>query len=201
MTAPNVDMNELKRAIQEFGSLWKAIAQLRDRKSSLENSVVTLQTKSNTLEEVNRKRLDEMRQLDEAIKEYRKEFDELADQINKYGRQYKLFTSFVNMLLTSPFNNQSLEELAGYIHYFAKRGWRGSDSPRMLRCYFVFTILGNHLHCYKCQKCGIQFITNTEPTNFAKHYYCPKCGFSSGIKGDDTFLETLIGPYKTTEFK
>ena len=102
--------------------------------------------------------------------------------------------SFVAMLRTSPSTKEGIKELASNILMLGEAVWKFSDEPEKLRWLFVHTVLGEHLHCYRCDRCGLKLIANKKPQSHIIGYRCPDCGFLSSLKVDDGFFEAMLGP-------
>ncbi len=72
--------------------------------------------------------------------------------------------------------------------------WKFYDQPDRLRYLFVMTVLGDYLKCYRCDRCGLKFITNKEPQSHLLGYSCPSCGLTFYVQADDSFLEAMLNP-------
>jgi hypothetical protein len=207
MVAPKVDGAKLKQALKEFGSLDKAVDTLRIQKRALEADVSSLaKKKADRLGEV--RRLDNtinkykqyLADLKEALQRNKQSFEEYINSIKEFMRQYAIFESFVAMLQASPSERKSVGDLAGYILMIGERVWDFYDQPDRLRYLFVNTVLGDHLKCYRCSRCGLQFIANKEPKSYILNFSCPSCGLSWDVHPDDSFLKAMLGSSsKSTE--
>jgi len=201
MVASKVDGVRLKQALEEFGSLQKAVDTLKIQKKTLETDLSALaKRRANRLSEINRldNTINEYKQnlahLKEDFRKYKQGFDEYMNTIKPFIRQYYRFESFVAMLQTSPSERKNIRDLAGYIILLGEKIWDFHEQPDRLRYLFVTTVLGNHLGCYRCSKCGLKFITNKEPQSHLLGYSCPSCGLLGDVNEDDSFLEAMIGP-------
>lgn len=192
MTAIKVNAAKLQQAIVEFGSLQKAIEVLELRKKEIETENLTVSRDLDVIKKIKAKYLNELKQLESSIKERTEELKEILISINKYLKQYRLFESLVTMIQTPPHTVEDLEELADIILVFSKMVWRSNILPEKARYLFVETVLGRHLHCYRCNRCGLKFIANQEAQSPMLSYRCPNCGLMSSMVSDDSFLETLL---------
>jgi predicted RNA-binding Zn-ribbon protein involved in translation (DUF1610 family)/flagellar biosynthesis chaperone FliJ len=197
----------LRQAVKEFGSLQKAIDSLRTQKKTLEASISVLtndleiKEKAKSKYQVDLKHLEEtieerkrsLTDLEKALRKYRQDFDEFIENNRQFLLQYQMVEGLVAMLQTSPSNQQSVRELAVNTLMIGEATWQFSDTPDKLRRLFVQTVLGDHLHCYRCDSCGIKFITNKRASSVITGYHCPNCGFLSSVKPDDSFIEAVIG--------
>jgi hypothetical protein len=200
MVAPKVDGAKLKQALEEFGSLEKAVDTLKIQKKALEADVSAL-----TKDRANR--LGEIKHLDNTINEYKQNladlkeafqknkqvYDEYLSSIKKFMLQYAMFEGFIAMLQTSPSERKGIRDLAGYIIMLGDKIWDFYDQPDRLRYLFVTTVLGDYLKCYRCDRCGLKFIANKESKRYALNFSCPNCGLLGDVRADDSFLEAMLG--------
>jgi predicted RNA-binding Zn-ribbon protein involved in translation (DUF1610 family) len=100
---------------------------------------------------------------------------------------------------TSPSNKESIRELASNILMIGEATWQFSHEPDKLRWLFVQTVLGDHLHCYRCDSCGIKFIANKKAQSVITGYHCPNCGFLSSAKPDDSFVEAILSSSESSD--
>ncbi len=199
MTAAKVNTAKLRQAIGEFGSLQKAIEVLELRKKEIETETLTLTRDLDVKNKTKAKYLSELDQLDSSIKERTEKLNEILTSISGYSKQYRLFESFVTMMQTPPHTVEDLEELAGTILVFSKMVWRSNILPEKMRYLFVETVLGNYLHCYRCDRCGLKIIANQEAQSHILGYRCPNCTYMSTMVADDSFLEVMLGSYKNLD--
>ena len=196
----------LKQAVEEFGSLQKAIDSLKTQKKTLQTDLLALTRGIDSKEEVRAKYLDDLNLLKKTIEErkqnlddlektfrkYRQDADEFIDNYKQFILQYCIVEGFVAMLRTSPSTKESIKELAGDILIMGEAVWKFSNEPDKLRWLFVHTVLGEHLYCYHCDRCGLKFIANQEVQSHILGYHCPNCGFMSSMKADESFLEAML---------
>ncbi len=201
MVAPKIDGVRLKQALEEFGSLQKAVDTLKMQKKALAADVSALtKDKANLLGEI--KRLDNtikeykqnLAHLKEDFRKYKQDVDEYMNSIKQFMRQYYMFESFVAMLQTSPSEKKSIRDLASHVLMVGEAIWEFYSLPDKLRYLFVTTVLGGHLKCYRCNRCGLKFIANKEPQSHYLGYSCPSCGLTFYVQADDSFLEAMLGP-------
>jgi hypothetical protein len=207
MTTQEVNGSRLRQAVSEFGSLQKAIDSLQTQKMKLEADISSLAKDIEAKERARSRYQADLKNLEEAIEEQKRNFADLEEAFRKYRKdadefiannkqfllQYQMVESFVSMLQTSPSNKQSVRELAVSILMIGEAVWRFSDAPDKLRWLFVQTVLGNYLHCYRCDRCGIKFIANKKAESAITGYHCPECGFLSSTTPDDSFLKAVLG--------
>ena len=210
MVPQEVDVIRLKEAVKKFGSLQKAINSLQTQKKSLEANVSVLIKDVDAKEKARTKYLDDINHLEEtveerklnianleeAFKKSRQDFEAYIESIRQFLLEYQMCKSFVAMLKTSPTNKESIRELASNIIMIGEATWSFSNNPDKLRWLFVQLVLGNHLHCYRCDRCGIKFIANKKAQSGISGYQCPKCGIISTAKPDDSFIEAMLGSSK-----
>ncbi len=199
MTATKVNTAKLQQAIAEFGSLQKAIEVLELRKKEIETESLTLSRDLEIKKKARAKYSNDLNQFDSSIKERTEKLNDILININRYSNQYRLFESFIAMMLTSPHTEEQLEELASIILVWSKLVWRSDLLPEKMRLLFVETVLGRYLRCYRCDRCGAKFIVNRKPQSDIIGYTCPVCGFSFSVKVDDSFLEAMLGSYKNID--
>jgi len=201
MAISKVDGIKLKQAVEEFGSLQKAIAELRMTKNTLEADIRKLTDRMDTLERSSVEKTNALSQTKTAVREETDRLRRIIDTADRRGRQYMLFESLVAMLLNSPLTSKSLEDLADYILFLAKNSWITSQQPGALRQLFLTTVMGQHMHCYHCTSCGARFIVNMKPHPYRMGYQCPVCGLSFSVISNDKLLEALLVDSKSDENK
>jgi hypothetical protein len=194
MATPKVNGAKLKRAIEEFGSLEKAVEGLRNEKLALKKESGQLKQENAKLKLNRDKWLAEVKQLDDRVSHRTRQFEQLSDIVKEYRRQYDLFESFLAMVASSPSVADSLEALISSLRTLLDSGWHSSKGANELRSHFVRTILGDYLKCYGCANCGAAFLVNKKPhyEYFYNYYVCPACHQHSGVKADDSFLKAMV---------
>jgi DNA-directed RNA polymerase subunit RPC12/RpoP len=210
MAPQEVDGFRLKQAVQEFGSLQKANNSLQTQKKMLEADISALTKNIDAKGKARAKCIDDLNHLDKTIEERKRNLDDLEKAFRKYRQdvdefiannkqfllQYQMVEGFVAMLQTSPSAEESIRELATNIIIIGEAIWKFSAEPDKLRRLFVETVLGDHLHCYRCDRCEIKFIANKKSQSVITGYHCPNCGFLSSAKPDDTFVKAMLGSNK-----
>jgi predicted RNA-binding Zn-ribbon protein involved in translation (DUF1610 family) len=213
MATQKVNGARLRQAVKEFGSLQKAIDSLQTQKKTLETGISALTKGIEAKERARSNYLVDLKHLEETIEERRRNLADLEKAFMKYKQdaeefiannkqfllQYYMVESFVAMLQTSPSNKESIRELASNILMIGEATWQFSHEPDKLRWLFVQTVLGDHLHCYRCDSCGIKFIANKKAQSVITGYHCPNCGFLSSAKPDDSFVEAILSSSESSD--
>ena len=213
MVPQEVDGVGLKQALEKFGSLQKAINSLQTQKKALETNISALIKDIDAKEKARAKYLDDLNYLKKTIEERKQNLDDLEKAFRKYRQdvdefiannkqfllQYQMVEGFVAMLQTSPSTKESIRELAINILMIGEATWKFSDEPDKLRWLFVHTVLGDYLHCYRCDRCETKFIANKKSQSVITGYHCPNCGFLSSAKPDDSFVEAMLGSSKPAD--
>jgi DNA-directed RNA polymerase subunit RPC12/RpoP/prefoldin subunit 5 len=213
MATQEVNGIRLRQAVKEFGSLQKAIDSLQTQKKTLEASISALTRGIGAKEKVRVKYLDDLNHLDKNIEERKRNLDDLEKAFRKYRQdvdafiennrqfllQYQMVEGFVAMLQTSASTKESVRELAINILMIGGATWQFSDEPSKLRWLFIQTVLGEYLHCYRCDRCETKFIVNKKAQSVITGYHCPNCGFLSSAKPDDSFVEALLSLSKPAD--
>jgi|GEM_PF-3411311 len=211
MVSQKVNGASLKQAVEEFGSLQKAINSLKIQKKALQTDLLALTRDIDSKEKARVKYLDDLNHLTKTIEERKQNFNDLEDAFEKYKQdtdkfvnnnkqfilQYYMIEGFVAMLRTSPSTKEGIKELASNILMMGEAVWKFSNEPDKLRWLFVHTVLGEHLHCYHCDRCGLKLIANKGPQSPIPGYWCPDCSILSSLEADDSFLKAMLGQ---TEF-
>ena len=206
MVSQKVNGVSLKQAVEEFGSLQKAISSLKTQRKALQTNLLALARDIDSKEKVRVKYLDDLSHLKKTIEErkqnlddlekafrkYRQDADEFIDNNKQFILQYYMVEGFVAMLRTSPSTKEGIKELASNILMMGEAVWKFSNEPDKLRWLFVHTVLGEHLHCYHCDRCGLKFIANQEVQSHILGYHCPNCAYMSSMEADDSFLEAML---------
>lgn len=194
MAITKIDGIKLKEAIDQFGSLQEALKNLESKKEALENRVSKRKKENHQLKLEKDEFVFDIEGLKKQFDEEKKKLESLAVNFGQWERQYNLFQSFIAMLLSSPSVETSLKSLISLLEELVESGWAMTKTLDDLRGYFVSTIMGDYLKCYRCKVCQAKFIVNKEPHyKFASNYYqCPSCHTSHGVEPDDTFLKAMV---------
>lgn len=198
MTLQRIDGVRLRQAIQEFGSLQKAVDILKNQKKTLEADVSSLKREIDTRQKKLVEYREKLASIEQTIRGKTGFLIKLKDDISKYGLQFEFFKSFLAMLLTSPSRDENVEDLATYI-LMAAEIYERSSLPDKCRRLFVDTVLGKFLHSYRCYHCEAKFIVNKKPRDWLTSFQCPVCGSSSSVIADDGFLEAMLGSSKSDD--
>jgi FtsZ-binding cell division protein ZapB len=206
VTVANINMVKIQQAIREFGSLQAAIEAAKEKKKGLETEIWVRANKLDAMktyeaqcfdrtkrkEKILRERKQEFGELQNAFDKYKKDVDEFMESNRQFLRQYYMVEVFLAVLRKSPSNNKDIRELAGNILMMGEAVWKYSDEPHKLRWLFVNTVLGEHLHCYRCDRCGLKFIANQKLESHILGSNCPNCCIMSFLKADDSFLKAML---------
>lgn len=177
---------KLKEAIDHYGSIQKATENLELKNKALEEENQWLEQKSN-------KASLRLKRLDKKYVAQKKRIDSLDAKVKKFERQYRLFESFLAMLITSPSVDTSLKTVIALLQELTDSGWALSATPDQMRDLFVSNIMGYHLKSFRCKGCGAKFITNIGPKGTHSGFYiCPSCYNSYHVGPDNSFLEAMV---------
>ena len=154
--------------------------------------------KINRIERTCEEREQKLRELEDAFEKYKQDADEFVNNNKQFMLQYYMIEGFVAMLRTSPSTKEGIKELASNILMMGEAIWKFSNEPDKLRWLFVHTVLGEHLHCYNCDRCGLKFIANQEVQSHILGYHCPNCAYMSSMEADDSFLEAMLSSSEPT---
>ena len=194
MEAKKIDFAKLNEAVEKFGSLQKANAQLEKDKLALEKGNAQLKQENKNLEATRDKLAGQVEDINTKKEDYQSQLQSLSNQIKVHSYQYELFCGFMAMVAESPSVTDSLKTLVASLQKLIDSGWHISKNADEMRSLFVRTVMGDYLKCYRCDSCGARFIVNKEPHYkfYGNEYYCPACHYSLGVKEDDSFLKTLV---------
>jgi len=194
MAAAKINGAKLKQAVEKFGSLEKAIENLQNEKEVLDKNSSNLQKANEELKLAKKKLMADIDGLANEYGEKKKKLQLLADNFNKWERQYNLFQGFIAMLLGSPSADTSLKNLISVLQEGTESGWMMTKDTDELRSLFVHTVMGDYLKCFRCDACGTKFITNKKAEHklLGGDYYCPVCHYWHAVKEDDSFLKALV---------
>jgi predicted nucleic acid-binding Zn-ribbon protein len=191
-----VDTARLKQLLGELRSLEGAVVAKRKQKNTLEEDVAQLRGEYVKLEEGKRafeKRLETLRS---QVAEKNGLLQQIDGMVERRGQQYKLFESFIAMLLTSPSREVTLRELVSSLNKVEQSRWHTVTKPEELRGIFVLVFLGYYLKCFQCGECGGKFILNMQPRHkpLSAPCTCPSCGSVTRVTADESFLEAMLSP-------
>lgn len=193
MKDAKIDMNKMKKAIEKFGSLDAANLKLSRDNNSLEEQNKEMTGKVAELQETIQGLSIRRSELNRDIDTGNREWEFTKSQIARYSFQYNLFTAFLAMVVSSPSVKDSTEKLIGLFQSLLTRGWYTMNSADELRTFFVTTVMGDYLKCYRCRHCGTQFIVNREANEYSlNNINCPVCHWPFRASADDSFLKVLV---------
>lgn len=193
MVAASIDGAKLKQAIKEFGSLEKAIEQLKYQVDILCKQKNELKQETEELSLSKKKLIADTNDLSNQYNNQKAKLQSLVDNFGKWERQHNLFQGFLTMLVGSPSVDSSLKILTSLLQELAVSGWALTKTADDLRSHFVRTIMGDYLKCFRCNACGAKFMANRQPRykSIANYYQCPCCHTSRG-EPDDSFLKAMV---------
>jgi hypothetical protein len=196
MGTNDIDSNKLNEALDKFGSLQKAIAQLESDKLALEKKNTRLKQENDQLSSsrdelasiINDRRIE--------VASYQSQLESLATQIESRSFQYGLFCGFMAMVAESPSVTDSISTLITLFQTLKESERYLPKNADEMRSLFVHTVIGDYLKCFRCTVWGAKFMVNKEPPlktvlNYY-HYQCPSCRTSYGVEPDDSFLKAMV---------
>ncbi len=194
MKKTSIDGMSLKEAFDRYGSLQKAISAGKSDKKALDKEVSQRKDEIHSLILEKDKLVSGIADLKKQFDAEKKKVELVAANVAKWERQYNLFEGFLAMLLTSPSVMSSHKNLSNLLEELISSGWAMTKTPDQLRGYFVRTVMGDYLKCFRCKACGNKFIVNKEPyySSISNYYECPACHTSSGVEPDDSFLKAMV---------
>ena len=203
MAVAKINGAKLKQAVEKFGSLEKAVANLENKKEVLEKECSKLQKINEELKLSKEKLTADIDHLTNEYAEQKEKLQSLADNFGKWERQYNLFQGFIAMLLSSPSAEISLKSLISLLQELTESGWAVTKDTDELRSLFVHTVMGDYLKCFRCDACGAKFITNKKPKyqSIGSGYYCPACHNWYAVKEDDSFLKALVSEKQSEDIQ
>jgi len=194
MEAKVTDFAKLNEAVEKFGSLQKANAQLEEDNLALEKGNAQFKQENNKLAATRDKLTSQVEDINTKKEDYQGQLQSLYNQIKVHSYQYELFCSFMAMVVESPSVTHSLNYLVMLFQNIIDAGWHLSQSSADMRSLFIRTVMGGYLKSFRCDACGAKFITNKKPADkyLGNGYYCPVCHYSYAVKEDDSFLKALV---------
>ena len=194
MEAKDIDFAKLNEAVEKFGSLQKANAQLEKDKLALEKGNAQIKQENKKLVATRDKLASQIDDMNAKITSGQSQLQSLANKIEVYSYQYKLFCGFMAMVTESPSVTDSIDALIASFQKLKEPGWYLPNNADEMRSLFIHMLMGDYLKCFRCDACGAKFITNKKPKYklFGNGYYCPVCHDWYAIKQDDSFLKALV---------
>jgi hypothetical protein len=184
---------KIREAIEQFGSLEKAVENLRKEKRILEKQNITLNQENSRLEQKKNKVSKEIGVVESKLRDINSQFTLLKERYNDFSRQYDLFEGFMVMVKESETADNCVINLIDIFQTLVNDGWCIRRKADEVKSIFVSTVLGDFLKCFQCKNCKARFIVNKNPRDkYTYNYYqCPAC-HTSAVKADDTFLRDLL---------
>jgi hypothetical protein len=194
MEEKEINFTKINQAVEKFGSLQKANAQLEAEKIILEKKNAQLKQDNQKMTAERDKLVQQIDKLNAKVTSCQSQLKSILNQIEIHSRQYELFCGFVAMAAESPSVTDSIDVLVASLNRLEEPGWHLPKTADEMRNLFIRTIMGDYLKCFRCDACGAKFITNQKPkyTFFSNGYYCPVCHYSYGVKEDDSFMEAMV---------
>jgi hypothetical protein len=194
MAAKIIDYAKLNEAVEKFGSLQKATAQLEKDKLALEKGNAQFRQENKNLAATRDKLTSQVKDINTKKEDYQSQLQSLSNQLKVHSYQYELFCGFITMVTASPSVTDSIDILIAAFQKLKEPGWYLPKNADEMRDLFIRKVMGDYLKCYRCDSCGAKFITNKKPANkyFGNGYQCPVCHNWYAVKEDDSFLKALV---------
>ena len=194
MEVKEIDYAKLNEAVEKFGSLQKANAQLETDKLVFEKKNAQLKQENEKLMTTKNTLAGQVEDMSGKVKSYHSQLQSLANQVKVNSYQYELYCGFITMVTESPSVTDSINTIIASFQKLKEPGWYLPKNADEMRSFFVRTVMGDYLKCFCCDSCGTKFITNKKPKYkfFGNGYYCPVCHNWYAVKEDDYFLKALV---------
>lgn len=181
----------VRKVLDEFWSLKKAIEALKREKTLLEEERVLLKQGNTEIQIKNTNLIVEVNNRDKRLADLDEELNELSAKMTNYNRQLELVLGFLAIIEGSPPVRSSidsvitsLQELTGSARYRLK-----SDTE--LRDLFFRRVFGDYLRSFKCKQFGSGLILIPGSNIKRESIGCPVCVWPY-TKLDDSFLKALL---------
>jgi hypothetical protein len=177
MKTKAVDYAKLNEAVEKFGSLQKANAKLETDRLALEKNNAQLKQENENLMANRNSLAEQVEGLKDTVKSYHGQLQSLTNQVKVHSYQYELFCGFMAMVTESPSVTDSINTLVVSFQKLKEPGWYLPENADEMRSLFIRTVMGDYLNCFRCDVCGVKFITNKKPKDIflGNGYYCPVC--------------------------
>jgi predicted RNA-binding Zn-ribbon protein involved in translation (DUF1610 family) len=194
MKTKEIDLAKLSEALEKFGSLQKANAQLEKDKLTLGKGNAQLNKENKKLAVTGDKLASQIDDINAKITSGQNKLQALANNIEVYSYQYKLFCGFMAMVTESPSVTDAIDTLIDSFQKLKEPVWYLPKNADEMRSLFIRTVLGDYLKCFRCDSCGAKFIANSKPKHklFGNGYQCPVCHNWYAVKEDDSFIKALV---------
>jgi hypothetical protein len=190
-----VDLTGIKDAIRRHSSLSQTLAEMQAQRQTLETKLSQLH--DDNLDEENKQKClsNQIAELQGNINEREKTLADLDTSVNRKRRQWDIFEWFMAMVSTSPSTGAEFYNgLVSFLESVMRPGGFTSKSAEELRSAFVRAVMGDYLHCFRCDFCGAKFILNRSPYYRGRGYTCPACASMFSVKADDSFITEMVNP-------
>lgn len=194
MEAKKIDFKKLNEAVEKFGSLQKANAQLETDKLALGKKNTQLKEDNKKLTATSNKLAGQIDDMKAKVKSYQSQLQSLYNEIKVHSYQHDLFCGFMAMVAESPSVTDSIDTLIASFQKVKEPGWYLPKNADEIRSLFVRRVMGDYLKCFHCKVCGAKFMVNKEPhyKSISNYYQCPSCHTSYGVEPDDSFLKAMV---------
>lgn len=194
MEAKEIDFKKLNEAVEKFGSLQKANAQLETDKLALGKKNTQLNKDNKELTATSNKLAGQIDDMKAKVKSYQSQLQSFYNQIKLHSYQHDLLCGFIAMVAESPSVTDSIDTLIASFQKLKELGWYFPKDAYEIRSLFVRRVMGDYLKCFHCKVCEAKFIVNKEPhyKSISNYYQCPSCHTSYGVEPDDSFLKAMV---------
>ena len=195
MKAAKFDGAKINKALDEFGSLDKALESMQKEKIILEGQLEQLEQSITKLKLERGKSSSALKVINGKFQYKQNQLQSILKKVEKHQSQYDLFEGFLAMIAGSPSVQDSLESLITTFQKLRRgEGWQTLKNVEELRTTFIRKVMGDFLKCYRCDNCGARFIVNRKPhkESFKRSYQCPACYLSYHLTEDDSFLKVMV---------
>jgi len=193
MMTPKAIATSIKTAVDEFGSLRKAIADAKHVNSAYETHRATLKHQCDDLHQKKLGLTESIEHLESSKKERIGTLCDLAGLIERGQRQYELFESFVAMVEGASSTTQSIEGLIEMFQWLLESERDKLLEPHQLRDIFVNSVLGGLLGCFRCPNCDSHFALakGARSKFYRTSLCCPVC-HNSSLSSDDSYIRAFL---------
>jgi len=195
MTKASKIGNQIKKAIDEFGSLEAAKAHLLEENLALKEKNQLLLQQNDGLKQGQQQLINANSSLTAKNAELAAAIQLIKEKIQANSPRLDLTDAMMVMIARSPSATQPLDTLINSLTRLKEKGWPVGKQHEDLKSYFISTVMGDYLKSFHCDKCGISFIVNKDMalrTVFTRYYYCPVCGALGRVKPDDSFMTAMV---------
>jgi predicted RNA-binding Zn-ribbon protein involved in translation (DUF1610 family) len=186
-----IDLKKLDKALEQFGSLQKAIEALQAHKLELENDIAQLSASKTKLEQ-------EVASLETRRTSLSGVLEKLDAAFKEKWWQYVLFTGF--MSLVSAQDAQDIERFVASAQQWVKVS---PFIPTLAREQIIMELMGSVVKAFRCssRSCGAQFLVNRKSLRSGGDYRCPACDWKLHAEPDDSMLSLFLSPERIEKVK